>query len=191
MIFLYLFLVLLIGIYTTSGKSEIDFIYASRKLTLPSFIATFVTTWYGGILEIGRFSFENGLVTWIIFGLFYYLSAFIFVKYVGKRIYKNQIDTIPGYFHKYYGYTCGLISSMIIILISSPALYLMIFSVILGWIMTRVILSIVFYLIITPIGLITRLLGEDFLELKKSKVDSYWNQRDRNIEINQDYEKQF
>ena len=67
----------------------------------------------------------------------------------------------------------------------------MIFSVILGWIMTRVILSIVFYLIIIPIGLITRLLGEDFLELKKSKVDSYWNQRDRNIEINQDYEKQF
>ena len=42
----------------------------------------------------------------------------------------------------------------------------MIFAVILGWVMTRVILSSVFYLIMTPIGLITRLLGEDFLSLK-------------------------
>ena len=32
---------------------------------------------------------------------------------------------------------------------------------------SRVILSMVFYLIMTPIGLITRLLGEDFLKLKK------------------------
>ena len=44
----------------------------------------------------------------------------------------------------------------------------MIFAVILGWIMTRVILSGVFYLIMTPIGLIVKLLGKDFLALKIS-----------------------
>ena len=42
----------------------------------------------------------------------------------------------------------------------------MTFAAILGWVMTRVILSIVFYLIITPIGLVTRIIGEDFLALK-------------------------
>ena len=67
----------------------------------------------------------------------------------------------------------------------------MIFAAILGWIMTRVILSMVFYLIMTPIGLITRLLGEDFLKLKKMDSESYWNSRDTNYENNQDYEKQF
>jgi len=67
----------------------------------------------------------------------------------------------------------------------------MIFAVIIGWIMTRVILCIVFYIIITPISLITRLLGEDFLNLRKAEVDSYWNYRDSLEELNQNYEKQF
>ena len=67
----------------------------------------------------------------------------------------------------------------------------MIFAVILGWIMTRVILSIIFYLIMTPIGLITRIFGEDFLDLKKLDSNSYWNKRDSSKELSQNYEKQF
>ena len=43
----------------------------------------------------------------------------------------------------------------------------------------------------TPIGLITKLLGEDFLDLKETNVKSYWNNRDSHLEQNQDYEKQF
>ena len=67
----------------------------------------------------------------------------------------------------------------------------MVFAAILGWIMTRVILSLVFYLIITPIGLITKMIGEDFLAIKKKNSDSYWNHRDSSKELYQDYEKQF
>ena len=67
----------------------------------------------------------------------------------------------------------------------------MTFAVILGWVMTRVILSMVFYFIMTPIGLITRLVGEDFLDLKKLNSNSYWNKRDSSKELSQDYEKQF
>ena len=68
----------------------------------------------------------------------------------------------------------------------------MTFAVILGWFMTRVILSLLFYAIITPIGVVLRIFGKDFLEIKKESVQgSYWNQRDSNIEKNQNYEKQF
>ena len=68
----------------------------------------------------------------------------------------------------------------------------MIFAAILGWVMTRLILSILFYLIITPIGLITRLIGEDFLSLRDPNgSDSFWNHRDSTAELNQNYEKQF
>ena len=67
----------------------------------------------------------------------------------------------------------------------------MIFAVIIGWIMTRVILSVLFFLIITFIGIFTRLLGKDFLNLKKESHRSYWNSRNREHELNQDYEKQF
>ena len=68
----------------------------------------------------------------------------------------------------------------------------MTFAVILGWFMTRVILSLLFYVIITPIGVVLRIFGKDFLEIKKQSVQgSYWNQRDSNLEKNQNYEKQF
>ena len=66
------------------------------------------------------------------------------------------------------------------------------FAIILGWFMTRFILSLLFYLIVTPIGLITRVLGKDFLELKKEASNgSYWNQRESSLEKNQNYDKQF
>ena len=100
------------------------------KLTFYSFIASVVTTWYGGILEIGNFSYHNGIVTWFIFGFFYYISAFLFLKFFSYKIHNNNIDTIPEYFHKYFGYSSGIIASFIILLISSPAPYLMIFSTI-------------------------------------------------------------
>ena len=77
------------------------------------------------------------------------------------------------------------------VLLKPAYLVWMTFAVILGWVMTRVILSIVFYLIMTPIGLISRLLGEDFLALKRKDSNSHWNYRDSSKELNQDYEKQF
>ena len=67
----------------------------------------------------------------------------------------------------------------------------MIFAVIIGWIMTRLILSVLFYTIITGIGILTRIIGKDFLNLKLKDQESYWNIRDNGHELNQDYEKQF
>ena len=67
----------------------------------------------------------------------------------------------------------------------------MIFAVIIGWIMTRVILSVLFFSIITIIGIFTRLLGKDFLSLKTDNRESYWNIRNSEQELNQDFEKQF
>ena len=67
----------------------------------------------------------------------------------------------------------------------------MIFAVIIGWIMTRIILSVLFFSIITIIGLFTRLIGKDFLNLKSKSNESYWNIRNKERDLNQDYEKQF
>ena len=68
----------------------------------------------------------------------------------------------------------------------------MIFSIVLGWFMTRLILSLIFYLVITPIGLILKIIGKDLLELKKQEVnESFWNLRNSEFQQNQNYEKQF
>ena len=132
MIYLYFIIIILIGLYSSNyHKNDEDYLFASRKITLPSFIATIVTTWYGGILEIGRFSYENGVVTWIIFGLYYYIAAIIYAIFIGPKLYSNNINSIPEYFRKYYGDSIGRLISIIIIFISSPAPYIMILSTIL------------------------------------------------------------
>ena len=68
----------------------------------------------------------------------------------------------------------------------------MIFATILGGLMTRLILSLVFYLILTPIGLILRIFRKQFLELEWNKTDStYWNYRSTDVLETEKYEKQF
>ena len=52
-------------------------------------------------------------------------------------------------------------------------------AVVLGFIMTRVILSLLFYLVVTPIGMAARLVGKDFLERRIDKSsESYWHMRE-------------
>ena len=66
------------------------------------------------------------------------------------------------------------------------------FAALLGWIMTRVILGILFYIIFTPIGVIGRMLGKRFLDLRwKAAADSYWEYRKDSRLEPEHYEKQF
>lgn len=70
----------------------------------------------------------------------------------------------------------------------------MILAIIIGWIMTRVILIILFYLIVTPIGLFAKIFRKEFLDLEFSKnANSYWVLRPENkLKLkNRDYQKQF
>ena len=65
-------------------------------------------------------------------------------------------------------------------------------SVVMGFIMTKVIMIIIFYLIVTPIGLIASLTGKEFLDMKIDKsAKSYWIAREKTQNIKADYEKQF
>ena len=52
------------------------------------------------------------------------------------------------------------------------------FGIFLGKIISPVIMGIIFFLVVTPIGLIMRLLGKDVLNLKYSKNKSYWIDKD-------------
>ena len=48
------------------------------------------------------------------------------------------------------------------------------FGIFLGKIISPLIMGIIFFLVVTPIGLIMRLLGKDLLNLKYNENKSYW-----------------
>ena len=65
-------------------------------------------------------------------------------------------------------------------------------ATLIGWFVTRLIMIILFYLVVTPIGLLTRLCGKDFLDTKfKKNTNSYWVPR-KTIKYDKgNYENQF
>ena len=61
---------------------------------------------------------------------------------------------------------------------------------VLGNIMSRIVITLIYYGVITPMGLVARLSGRDKLQLKKRAVQSYW----QDISLSSDpekYERQF
>ena len=48
------------------------------------------------------------------------------------------------------------------------------FGLFLGKIVSPLVMGIVFFLVVTPIGLLMKLLGKDLLNLKKKNVETYW-----------------
>ena len=48
------------------------------------------------------------------------------------------------------------------------------FGILLGKFMSPLIMAVIFFIVVTPIGLIMRLLGKDVLNLKFSDCKSYW-----------------
>ena len=48
------------------------------------------------------------------------------------------------------------------------------FGILLGAIVSPIVMGIVFFIVVTPISLIMKILGKDILNLKKNKNQSYW-----------------
>lgn len=56
----------------------------------------------------------------------------------------------------------------------------MAFAFVLGWINTRLLLGVFFYLVLTPIGLALRLTGKDLLDKKIDRgAETYWKKREK------------
>ena len=124
--------------------------------------------------ELRNFGFTIGIVLLLIAGVLFYKNNNLFISFA----------YIAGVF---------IVLGFLFPQLLKPIYFIwMIFAVVIGWIMTRLILSVLFFVIISIIRLIACIFGKSFLELNISKDSkSYWNHRFSDVEMNQDYEKQF
>jgi hypothetical protein len=68
----------------------------------------------------------------------------------------------------------------------------MTFAFVLGWINTRILLGLMFFLVFTPIGLLLRLTGKDLLDQRIDRsAKSYWVKRERKEFDPKRYERLF
>ena len=92
----------------------------------------------------------------------------------------------------------GLAALFLILGLAAPAVLRpvqrawMAFAIVLGWVMTRVILIVLFYVGITPVALVARIAGKRFLSLDfEPDRASYWERRTRPDRGRERYESQF
>jgi len=107
-------------------KGGAHFWLGGRALTLPAFVVTTVTTWYGGILGVGEYSFRYGISNWIVFGVPYYFGAILFALLISKRARRGETLTLPHRLERTYGLAAGKISAVFILMTTLPAAYVLI-----------------------------------------------------------------
>ncbi len=64
-------------------------------------------------------------------------------------------------------------------------------AAVLGYVNSRILLSLMYYLIFTPYGIISRLFGRDPLNRRAARRDSYWTQRKTTRQKREQFERLF
>ena len=124
--------------------------------------------------ELREFSFTIGIIFALMAGLFYWR---------GKDHY---------FYFAILSFILLILGLIVPIALKPIQKVWMTIALLLGFVMTRVILCILFYLVITPISLLGKLLGRDQLSLRfNKKANSYWIPRSKEKYNQADYEKQF
>src|SRR5207245_2706504 len=102
-----------------------DYLVAGRRVTLPAFVATLVTTWYGGILGVGEYTWRFGLANWLVFGVPYYLGAALFAVFLARRAREAELLTLPDLLERSYGRGAALVGAVAVFVQAAPAAYVL------------------------------------------------------------------
>lgn len=128
---LYLGATLVLGVRAARRSREDvdDFLLAGRTLTLPAFVVTLVSTWYGGVLGVGEYSYRHGLSNWIVLGLPYYVGTLLFALLFAEKARRLGDATLPDVLYATYGRRAGILGALTVLALSLPAPYLLMLGV--------------------------------------------------------------
>ena len=135
----YFLLVFAIGFFVKKDQGDDleNYFLAGRKLTLPLFVATLVSTWYGNLLSMGELAFKQGLVMWLTQGIFWYFAYFFVAFFLAEKIYKTQFFSIPDQLEAKYNKATALLGAVVNLLVMTPAVYILslayVCQLIFGW----------------------------------------------------------
>jgi len=130
---LYFVITFILGFVYRSPKDTSSYVLMGRRLTLAPFVMTLVSTWYGGILGVSEFSYSYGLSNWVIFGLPYYCFGILFAVLVAKRAHRLNVSSLPEIMGRDYGPRAGIIASFWVMVLASPAPYILTLGLLLNY----------------------------------------------------------
>jgi len=122
------------------SQGDDEYLLMAKNLSLPLFVATLVSTWYGGIFGVTQIAFENGIYGFFTQGLFWYLAYFIFAIFLARRIRKSDVKSLPEFLGQKFGPRARKFSGAILFLHALPITYALslglVISMICNWNLT-------------------------------------------------------
>ncbi len=130
--FIILILIIVITICISNIKAKnsavsdvVEYWLMGRRLTLPIFVATLTSTWYGGIFSVTQIAFEHGVYSFISQGVVWYIVYILFALFAVKRLERGSLVSIPDLIRRKYGNNSSIISAIILFVKSLPITYAM------------------------------------------------------------------
>jgi len=108
-----------------ASTRAVDYLVAGRAVTLPAFVATLVASWYGGILGVGEYSYRYGVSNWLVFGVPYYVGAFLFAVFFARRARRAALFTVPELLQETYGRGPALVGALAVFALAAPSAYVL------------------------------------------------------------------
>lgn len=117
-VIVYLLIMLWIGWYSsTKISSNTDFMVAGRRLGPLLMAGTLAATEIGGGSSLGVV--QNGMAGYGLSAAWYIITmgiAFIILSFIAPKFRAATVKTVPEYFRRRYGKSCGLITAIIMLL---------------------------------------------------------------------------
>ncbi|MFQ3669731.1 MAG: hypothetical protein SNJ61_12710, partial [Fimbriimonadaceae bacterium] len=118
-------------------SSVLQYLAAGRSLTLPAFVATLVSTWYGGILGIAESVSYFGVGTWILLGVPYYVFAIVYALWIAPRVRSADQISIPERIRHRFGVGPAFVGALLVFLLAVPAAHVLMLGTLIsaftGW----------------------------------------------------------
>lgn len=114
------------GIIYTRKKQDAtsaEYLIMGRRLSLPLFVATLVSSSYGGIFGVTQIAFEQGIYNFFTQGLFWYIAYIIFALFLVKKIRNYNALTLPNLIEKMYGKNSAMFGAILIFIKTLPVVY--------------------------------------------------------------------
>ena len=134
----FLFAILALGFSAKlRDNSILQYLAAGRSLSMPAFVATLVSTWYGGILAVGDSVKQFGVGSMLLMGVPYYFFAVVYALFFAERVRGAEQISIPERLGQRWGKSAALTGAALIFLLAVPAAHVLMLGTMLhlftGW----------------------------------------------------------
>ena len=92
---------------------------------MPAFVATLVSTWYGGVLAIGDSVKAFGIGGILLLGVPYYFFGIVYSVFYASKVRESDQISIPERLAQRWGKSAGLVGAILVFMLAVPAAHVL------------------------------------------------------------------